>query len=476
LGESGFDGTTHLAEAYRVYHLDSIQYNAYFDFYNNEISGYVEKINLKDGRQEWSGFSGPMAGTVSEFPSDIRVNDSGNLELVSLRSLEQDGMNHVNTASQATIREFDYQSGSLVAYKYLSDLSKVDTLEFLFNYNPLYHTAEGFVYAKLVSFTDNDLTILAKHFDHDFNFLYHDTIAYDAKYKYFIFDTPFAYTTGFVAYRSTSQMTSADSVEYWLDHYDADMRYRNSTDITGYIPYHGNNGLFKYNAENSLKVFSTDTISLNGRPRHTAILFFENKEVADTIVMDYKFSIYLDSMDNDWFVIDPLPNGKYLWAQLVEEQGDENILLRFHEIDLDGNVRFLKDINIVDDRVITMHNMHILDDKVILSYIAENFNGNILLNKINAKVCFLWSDLGLSSSNETAANSLPTIYPNPVNDIIRLKNVNQNARYEVYSIDGVKVKYGNTLEQIDVNTLEAGSYILQLYIEKSIYSRPFIKM
>lgn len=59
------------------------------------------------------------------------------------------------------------------------------------------------------------------------------------------------------------------------------------------------------------------------------------------------------------------------------------------------------------------------------------------------------------------ANSL-SLYPNPCTDKIYIKNLNHEASYKVFTIQGTELMYGTTNSEIDVQGLENGLYLLQI--------------
>ena len=67
-----------------------------------------------------------------------------------------------------------------------------------------------------------------------------------------------------------------------------------------------------------------------------------------------------------------------------------------------------------------------------------------------------------------------TIYPNPANDILRIKNISDNQEVTIYSINGAMVKRAIVSDDaaINVSDLRAGLYIIGVGNEFS----KFIKM
>lgn len=78
-------------------------------------------------------------------------------------------------------------------------------------------------------------------------------------------------------------------------------------------------------------------------------------------------------------------------------------------------------------------------------------------------------------SNEEFEKSKINIYPNPVKETIYLSNIGE-TEYEVFDIIGKSILKGKTNEnQINVNSLLKGVYILKIRTEEKIFNQKFIK-
>ena len=69
---------------------------------------------------------------------------------------------------------------------------------------------------------------------------------------------------------------------------------------------------------------------------------------------------------------------------------------------------------------------------------------------------------------------LISIYPNPTSDFIRIKNAKEINRVRIFDLSGKMVKETKTSD-IDVRSLSAGQYILNIYSGNEITSKKFIK-
>lgn len=66
------------------------------------------------------------------------------------------------------------------------------------------------------------------------------------------------------------------------------------------------------------------------------------------------------------------------------------------------------------------------------------------------------------------------IYPNPASDYIYVKNSDSN-KYEIFDALGRKIKSGNFQENINIQNLTKGEYILRLAGKNKIYTHKIIK-
>ncbi|WP_276833346.1 DUF3472 domain-containing protein [Chryseobacterium cucumeris] len=81
----------------------------------------------------------------------------------------------------------------------------------------------------------------------------------------------------------------------------------------------------------------------------------------------------------------------------------------------------------------------------------------------------------LSVKNSNIRNDIK-LYPNPAHSFIKIKGLNANFWYKIFSSDGKIVKQGlNTGNEININDLLKGSYVIYLYTDKQQGSFKFIK-
>ncbi len=79
------------------------------------------------------------------------------------------------------------------------------------------------------------------------------------------------------------------------------------------------------------------------------------------------------------------------------------------------------------------------------------------------------------SVDEYSINNLVTIYPNPSNDIISLKSDLTIDEIEIFDLFGKKIKKEKYNDQIDIQNLSSGLYLLKFYSDNKFGVKKFIK-
>lgn len=118
---------------------------------------------------------------------------------------------------------------------------------------------------------------------------------------------------------------------------------------------------------------------------------------------------------------------------------------------------------------------------------ANGFTGNSILNVYNANGTFdktysaamgvngvyknVYVDPSLATNNATLAKV--TLYPNPVSDILYLKNADA-APFKIFDAAGKLVKSGNYTNGIQVSALPKGIYIIQASAQNKSFTEKFI--
>ena len=108
------------------------------------------------------------------------------------------------------------------------------------------------------------------------------------------------------------------------------------------------------------------------------------------------------------------------------------------------------------------------DGKILVGGYFTNFNGTTY-----NRIIRLNGTPVLSTENFESVKI--NIYPNPVKDFLNIQN-NQKYDFEIYNMLGKLVLKGDNIEnQINVNTLTKGIYILRLKNDDKIFNQKFIK-
>ena len=69
-----------------------------------------------------------------------------------------------------------------------------------------------------------------------------------------------------------------------------------------------------------------------------------------------------------------------------------------------------------------------------------------------------------------------TLYPNPTSSLLNVTSVSDKATFRVYSLVGQNVLNGRiTNQSIDVTSLPAGNYIIEILDSETTTSKRFIK-
>jgi uncharacterized delta-60 repeat protein len=111
-----------------------------------------------------------------------------------------------------------------------------------------------------------------------------------------------------------------------------------------------------------------------------------------------------------------------------------------------------------------------LDGKLLVSGMFQNYNGiNII------RLARFIDSSSLSVNNNSFLIS--TIYPNPVSSLLKFNlDYNYKASYEIFDFLGKKVISGNLNQnEINVNELSKGVYVLKISTHKGISTTKFVK-
>ncbi|KFC21453.1 T9SS type A sorting domain-containing protein [Epilithonimonas lactis] len=154
-----------------------------------------------------------------------------------------------------------------------------------------------------------------------------------------------------------------------------------------------------------------------------------------------------------------LPNGKIL------TNGNFFSTSKFHRLKSDGSADKLFDTGGEVRRMILQP-----DGKILVCGYFTSFNG------VNKKQIVRINGEEILSVSENIKESLQ-IFPNPVKDTLNIKNYVSIFDYEIYSLEGKKIRNGKKINdsKIDVSTLQKGNYLLKVKTELGEQTSKFIK-
>lgn len=110
------------------------------------------------------------------------------------------------------------------------------------------------------------------------------------------------------------------------------------------------------------------------------------------------------------------------------------------------------------------------DGKILVCGYFNSFNG------VNKKQIVRINGEDILSVSDNEKNSVK-IYPNPVKDILHIKNDNEISEFEIYSMEGKKLMTGNDINnsKLDVTILQKGNYLIKLKSKGKEQTTKFIK-
>ena len=221
--------------------------------------------------------------------------------------------------------------------------------------------------------------------------------------------------------------------------------------------------------------------SLNSLYHENGVLKTKNKE--------YYFSLELMKEENLFTISSSIENLNSYYNIGHINSGIYYGKIKFNTI---GNVSLVE----VGDRIFTLDQtdeVNLISGLYGIGYSPHNplTSGNNIV-KVNKEFYFLArhpaSGVQLyrysptfneSQENENYSSDL-FIYPNPTQDYIVPKISNglflNGSHFSIYSIDGKLVEEGNYNNQIDVKSLTAGTYILEVHAGRELLRQKFIKL
>jgi len=101
--------------------------------------------------------------------------------------------------------------------------------------------------------------------------------------------------------------------------------------------------------------------------------------------------------------------------------------------------------------------------------INANYETNVYLVKTD-------ENGNVANTNELIRNTDISVYPNPSSDVINISSIEGVDSYKIITVDGKTIQENElTSNQINIENLQAGVYLLELKIDKQVIVKKFIK-
>ena len=105
-----------------------------------------------------------------------------------------------------------------------------------------------------------------------------------------------------------------------------------------------------------------------------------------------------------------------------------------------------------------------------MDFIHDNYDGDGYIDRIAIN-----NEAALSTSEIVKSNEMLSIYPNPTSDILNIKTKEKVQSASIFDMSGRKIEARVLDNNVDVTSLERGTYIINIQTEKGTTSEKFIK-
>jgi hypothetical protein len=105
-----------------------------------------------------------------------------------------------------------------------------------------------------------------------------------------------------------------------------------------------------------------------------------------------------------------------------------------------------------------------------LRFVHDNYSGNAYIDHVRIN-----NETNLGTDEVSAKNDKISIYPNPTTDFVSIKSANKIKNIEVFDISGRKIDVKLDGDKVDVRSLSAGSYLLNVETAGRNFTEKFIK-
>ena len=478
LNDTIYMGTKHLSNLNKnIFIGDSIAYFVYVDKSEDAQGAYLEKIDLKSGKLLWSNAFNINNSGKREYPTFVYINDSGNLEIVCFRNIQDSFIFFWNLA-QLSIREYNSISGQLMKHIF-QDQPLLDDEKLIFypSKTLIYPNNDNeYIYYSPLT-TENDYLYQLIRFDNDAKFISIDTVS--KKRKYCCFTSQPIIKIGkdsILTGRHQNKQSliepikkeNYDTFDFSVDLYSSSFDSLVSYDLIEYIPYYWNLSI-GYDKAGYISVISKDSIKTNNT--YMAISYF-NMDGTHYETLDFEKDIPLN------LKIKKLPNQEGFL--LIDRIGDNNLnnkrKIEIKKSDGHGNIELIKTISFEGGRYFAIKSMDILKNNMIILGLQlrkpDPTNQRNSLTRTEYIIALDGNKLGLVDTNEeTVEKERFFIYPNPVKENITIEFSSIfSGNVEIIDILGRNVRtlrVDNSIKQeVDATGLTKGIYNVMIEQEK----------
>ena len=85
----------------------------------------------------------------------------------------------------------------------------------------------------------------------------------------------------------------------------------------------------------------------------------------------------------------------------------------------------------------------------------------------------VYQNTGTASVDDVFANKF-RVYPNPAKDLVRIQTEEVIDKVEVYSVIGKKVQQQSKTNQISIQNLQSGLYLLKIYADNKVVTKKLV--
>lgn len=483
LNDTIYNGTKHLNNwGKSIFVYDSIGIFVFIDQSESLQGGYIEKINLHTGKTFWTNLFNIENSGKREYPSSIYLNNSGNLEILCFRSIQDVLPIGLWAKSQISIREYDFLTGKLLNHTYKSsvDLKPKEEIIFYFETTKLFKSDESiFIYLTPNIGSEKVVEYELKSFDSECNLNEIDTVKRNRLFPNGTTQTWAMYGRDTFINSRHSHMQSIfydsitqenfDTFEYIVDFYSTDFEIIDTLNLKNLLPYNWSiqHGIVK-NAK-LLAIVSKDSVYLDNTYMAISYFDFQGNHYE---TLDFGKQIPKD------LLIGKLPNqdGFLIVDRQVDGNIDNDRVIELKKSNGQGNIELIETITFEGGRYFGINSLDILKDNTIIIgltlWVPDPVQPSASTYKTLYIVAIDGNELGLvKADNKISSYDKLRLYPNPAQSKLTIDfpvyftgtlNIFTSDGKNVRSLDYQDVKIIN----IDISGFKNGFYFFNTLDEK----------